>query len=463
MSENKSYLSCLPSLEKFSRRLKQEVEFQTVSTPQLTALAREAVDALRKELLNDRQPDLDSKDKVEKYLLNEVEWLYHRRLQAVVNGTGIVLHTNMGRSLLAKPAQIAVQNVAGHYCNLEYDLHRGARGSRHTQISKVLKRLLNVDGAMVVNNNAAGTFLTLNTLAEGKEVIISRGQLVEIGGSFRMPDVFDKSRAIMREVGTTNKTHLSDYENAITENTAAIIEVHTSNYRIRGFTESVPLAELAALGKKHNLPVISDLGSGVLIDLSQYGMPKEPMVQESLATGADVVMFSGDKLLGGPQAGIIVGKKQMIAGMKKNPFTRMFRCDKMTLAALEATLELYFEESTAIREIPTLNQITRTAQQLNQTAKRISKFLQRQPDRGFQFELIDGFSEVGGGSLPLVRLPTTLIAISSKKISANRLEHSLRQNRPPIIGRIQQDRFLLDPRTLSENDERLIAEALNRL
>lgn len=463
MATPNAQLRLLPAVDRFVAQIQGDPRLVDLSQPHLTALVRETIDMLRQRMRNDACPDLSTAEQVAQWLLDEVCWRYHLRLQAVINASGVIIHTNLGRSLLAESAQKAVQHVANHYCNLEYDLRQGERGSRHTQITQVLKRLLTVEGAMVVNNNAAATFLALNTLAAGQEVIISRGQLVEIGGSFRMPDVMARSGAIMHEVGTTNKTHLSDYVEAINENTGAIIDVHTSNYRIQGFTQSVPLGELVALGRQHNIPVISDLGSGVLIDLSQFGLPREPMVQESLAAGADVVMFSGDKLLGGPQAGILLGQGEWIAKMLKNPFTRMFRCDKMTLAALEATLELYYDSDRAIREIPTLRQIAQTPESLKAKARQIMNYLSRQTERAFDFNTMAGFSEVGGGSLPMVKMGTTLISVDSEHLSAHYLDDALRQNTPPIIGRIQQDQFLLDPRTMQDNDEHLIAEALNRI
>ncbi len=453
-------LRLLPSIEKFSHALQTEPPFAEIGPAYLSAIAREAVASLRAKILADPVVRYSTKADVESILREDVAWRLHLRLGQVINGTGIALHTNLGRSLLATAAQEAVAAVSGRYANLEYNLQTGERGSRHTQIAAILQRLLGVEAAMVVNNNAAATFLALNTLCAGREVIISRGQLVEIGGSFRMPDVMACSGAIMREVGTTNKTHLSDYEQAINERTAAIIDVHTSNYRIHGFTRAVPLSGLAALAERHHLHLISDLGSGALIDLSQYGLEKEPMVQESLAAGADVVMFSGDKLLGGPQAGLILAKANLIGRLKKNPFTRMFRCDKMTLAALEATLELYFDCDRALAEIPTLRMITRLPEDLHRSASQFLQQWRAMAGSGYEFQLISGFSEVGGGALPTVQMPTTLVSIQPQNITVDQLEARLRRFRPPIIGRIQKEAFLLDPRTLLAEDGEWVGRAL---
>lgn len=458
-----SPLRWLPSVEKFVLELQTAAEFSTISTPELTAIVREAIDNLRMKTQTKAAPDFSSGEEAKTILREEIYWSIAARLERVVNGTGIVVHTNLGRSLLPAAAIEAVLTVSRSYSTLEYDLHTGQRGSRHRQIARVLQRLLKVEAALVVNNNAAATFLVLNTLCRDQEAVISRGQLVEIGGSYRMPDVMDQSQALMKEVGTTNKTHLRDYEQAISENTGLLVHVHPSNYHIDGFTTSVSIAALAELGRKHHLPVYSDLGSGVLIDLSQHGLPKEPTVLESLQAGADVVSFSGDKLLGGPQAGIIIGKKEYIERMKKNPFTRMMRCDKMTLAALEATLRLYYDEAKARQEIPTLNRITCPASDLKKSAQNLKNFLRRQKIPGFEFALIPGESEVGGGSLPTVKLPTTLLAIRSENISAGQLEAALRRQPAPIIVRVQNDRVLIDPRTLVEGDSTLIAAALQRI
>ena len=292
------------------------------------------------------------------------------RLRRVVNATGVVIHTNLGRSPLGEAALAQIQAVAAHYSTLEYDLARGARGSRHDHLEGVVQELTGAGGVLVVNNNAAAVLLALNTLAAGKEVVISRGQLVEIGGSFRLPEIMAASGAILREVGTTNKTYLKDFEKAITSETAVLLKVHPSNFRIMGFTHEVTLAEMVDLGRRYGLKVVEDLGSGCLVDLSRYGLEREPTVQETLKAGADLVLFSGDKLLGGPQAGLILGNREVVEALRKNPMTRALRPDKMTLAALEATLRLYLEEPRALAEIPTLRMLTRPVAELDRAGPR---------------------------------------------------------------------------------------------
>lgn len=385
-------------------------------------------------------------------------------LQPVVNASGIVVHTNLGRSLLAEEAVERLQVVCRSYSNLEYDLVHGRRGSRYVHAEAILKEITGAEAALVVNNNAAAVFLVLNTLAKDHEVIVSRGQLVEIGGSFRIPDVMAASGAVLREVGCTNRTHLRDYENAISERTRLLMKVHCSNYRVVGFTAEVSLEDMVRLARRYNLLVAEDLGSGSLVDVSPYGLPREPTAQEALRAGVDVVTFSGDKLLGGPQAGIILGRKEIIAQCKKNPLTRALRVDKMTLAALEATLRLYRDEPTAWRRIPTLEMIARPLDTLKEAAHRLALEIQKNFNgTSVNVEVLESVSQVGGGALPERNLPTFVVAVSSKQWSAARLEQSLRANNPPIIGRIESDRFLMDMRTLREGDAEIIVQAFARL
>ena len=332
-------------------------------------------------------------------------------LRPVVNATGIVIHTNLGRSLLPEEALARLQTVCRGYSNLEYDLQSGERGSRHVHAEAILRELTGAQAALVVNNNAGAVFLILNTLARGREVVVSRGQLVEIGGSFRIPDVMSSSGAILREVGTTNRTHLKDYVSAITDQTALLMKVHTSNYRIVGFTKEVPLNELATLGRERGLPVVEDLGSGCFINLTQFGLHGEITVQETVRAGADLVTFSGDKLLGGPQAGIIVGRKDLIERCRKNPITRALRVDKMTLAALDATLRLYRDERQALEKIPTLTMIALSPEELNGRAKQLASAIQGADRKAaLRVEVRRSFSQVGGGSLPAQDLPTFVVA-----------------------------------------------------
>jgi L-seryl-tRNA(Ser) seleniumtransferase len=412
---------------------------------------RELLADKRRAILSGHEPELELPvlwQEVEMRLTAKEE--YH--LKRVINGTGVVIHTNLGRSLLAPQALEQMQKSARYYSNLEFDLEAGQRGSRYSHVEELLLELTGAEAALVVNNNAAAVLLSLDTLAKGKEVIVSRGQLVEIGGSFRIPEVMARSGAILREVGTTNKTHLRDYEAVLTDQTALLLKVHTSNYRIVGFTAEVPLEELVALGKRHNLAVMEDLGSGSFIDVARFGLEKEPTVLEVVKTGADVVTFSGDKLLGGPQAGIIVGNKTYIQALRSNPLNRALRIDKLTLAALEATLKLYRNEDQALREIPTLSQLTVSQNELKDRARYLLRLLQKSPVPGLTIAIIPTASQVGGGALPLSPLASYALAFSSTKESAATLEKKFRAFSPPIIGRIEKEQFLIDVRTLQKED-----------
>jgi len=371
----------------------------------------------------------------------------------VVNATGTILHTNLGRALLSQPAIDAILAVAGNPINLEYDLAAGKRGKREETLEQLLVQLTGAEAATVVNNNAAAVLLGLNSLAQGKEVIVSRGELIEIGGAFRIPEIMAKSGAILREVGATNRTHPADYENAINENTALLLKVHTSNYKVVGFTAEVTLEQLVAIGKKHNLPVMEDLGSGALIDLSKYGLPKEPIVGERIQAGADIVTFSGDKILGGPQAGLIVGKKELIGRMSKNHLQRALRCGKLTLAALEATLRRYRQSPNIVEEIPTLRAFTRPVNEVRAMGEQLLPKLETTLGKDFHLSLQDSTSQIGSGAMPTEELPTVVITIENSKLSANAIAKRFRQADPPIIGRIKDDRFLLDLRTIFDADD----------
>ncbi len=381
----------------------------------------------------------------------------------VVNATGVVVHTNLGRSLLPEPVARHVAEISSRYSNLEFDLEKGVRGSRYSCIEDILCELSGAEAALVVNNNAAAVFLSLETLAKGKEVIVSRGELVEIGGSFRIPDVMARSGAKLAEVGTTNRTHMRDYEGAIRDETALLMKVHTSNYSVVGFTAEVSLTDLVTLGAKYHLPVIKDLGSGSFVDFSKYGMIKEPTVQETVASGADVVTFSGDKMLGGPQAGIIVGSKDILERIKKNPINRALRIDKMTLAALEATLRLYRDETKAVAAIPTLRMLTMPVNRILTKARRLVNRLKKLHNDRLKAVLVDSSSRVGGGSLPLQELPSKCVAVRIDGLSANRIEQMMRESDPPIIGRIEEDLFVMDLRTVMEEEIEIIASTLNNI
>jgi L-seryl-tRNA(Ser) seleniumtransferase len=384
-------------------------------------------------------------------------------LRRVINATGVIIHTNLGRSPVGEPCLAQLLEVASHYNTLEYDLARGARGSRQDHLEGLLKELTGADGVLVVNNNAAGVLLALNTLAKGKEVIISRGQLVEIGGSFRMPEIMAASGAILREVGTTNKTHLQDFEQAITSETAMLLKVHPSNYRIMGFTHEVLLAEMVALGRRYGLLVVEDLGSGCLVDLSKYGLEREPTVQETLKAGADLVLFSGDKLLGGPQAGLVLGNRDVVEALRKNPLTRALRPDKMTLTALEATLRLYLEEPQAISGIPTLRMLTRPVAELDHQARVLARKMKRHFGSLLQVEVVKSEGRAGGGSLPQTPLLSRALALFVASLSAQDLETRLRQASTPVIGRVEHGVVLLDLRALLPGDQEVIMTVLEEV
>jgi L-seryl-tRNA(Ser) seleniumtransferase len=392
-------------------------------------------------------------------------------LQAVINATGTVLHTNLGRAPLAAAAVNAMTAVAQHYSNLEYDLGRGVRGQRDVHCREILTALLGCEMAVVVNNNAAAVMLVLDELAKGGEALISRGEMIEIGGAFRIPDVMQKSGAILREVGTTNRTRLRDYEQAITPQTRVILRVHPSNYRIVGFTEKPALTDLVALAARHNLVLIEDLGSGCLVDLSSCGILHEPTVQASIQAGVPVVTFSGDKMLGGPQAGIIAGRREYLTRIRQNPLMRALRMDKLGYAALSATLQLYQQE-VAWEQIPVLQALAATPLAIKQRAQRLWRRWRASLSRtasadlkqiDLSWKLLPGFSVVGGGSAPDQQLPTTLIALSSTTVSANWLESQLRQLPTPIIARIEKDAVVLDLRSVLPSDEALLIAGLGKL
>ncbi len=384
-------------------------------------------------------------------------------LRRVINATGVVVHTNLGRSLLAEAAITRLVELNRTYSNLEYDLAAGQRGSRYVHVAGLLRELTGAEAALVVNNNAAAVFLCLQTLAEGREVIVSRGQLVEIGGSFRVPDVMAKSGAILREVGTTNKTHVRDYEGAITSNTALLLKVHTSNFAVVGFHQEVSLGQMHQISQRFHIPLMEDLGSGSLVDFSRWGLPKEPTVQDALAEGADVVTFSGDKLLGGPQAGIILGRAALLERVRSNPLNRALRIDKLTLAALGATLELYRDPAMAMETIPTLRMIARPYPELRRQAAALARRLKALGLERLGVATQDGSSRVGGGALPLAAPRTRLVEVAVRGLSTTRLEEALRGGDPPIIGRMEDGRLLLDPRTLVDGDAQALAAALAEL
>lgn len=428
--------------------------------PEILAAVRSGLDNLRNLIRAGVIDTLPGREETVRFIASELTRRSSRSLQNVINGTGIVIHTNLGRSPLAPAAEAAIHAVAHGYSNLEYNLDDGGRGSRNAHVEGLLCELTGAEAALVVNNNAAAVMLALSSLAAGREVIISRGELVEIGGSFRIPDVMRQSGATLVEVGTTNRTHVSDFKQAVSAATALLLKVHPSNFSIAGFTAEVSVAGMAALGREADVPFMLDAGSGCLIDLSPFGIAGEPTIRRSLADGASVVTFSGDKLLGGPQAGMIAGKRELLEPMKRNPLLRAFRLDKLSLAALEATLRLYRDERAALREIPVLRMLTTPGRELSQRAGLIIRRLRRVLPDSLTLSKREGESSAGGGSFPLLQLPTTLIEIRMHGFSPSEIESALRRTSPPVIGRIHQDRFLLDVRTLLDGDIAALADAL---
>ena len=388
--------------------------------------------------------------------------LHEPNMKMVINGTGTVLHTNLGRAPISKEHVERLAGIVSGYSNLEYNLEAGARGERYSHFEKLLCKLTGAEAAMAVNNNAAAVMLILSSMAKGGEVVVSRGELVEIGGKFRIPDVMEQSGASLVEVGTTNKTHYEDYEEAITEETKALLKVHTSNYRIVGFTESVGIDELVPIAKEHGIPVVEDLGSGVLINLEKYGLTHEPTVQESIAHGADVVCFSGDKLLGGPQAGIIIGKKKYIDMMKKNQLTRALRIDKFTAAALEMVLMEYLSEETAVQNIPVLRMIAMPLDEIEKEAGYFARILRR-TGMDAKIQVVSCESQIGGGSLPLERMESRAVSIQPNGMSVAEMEEKMRHLEIPIIPRTVNDSICLDVRTIERKDYKMIASELTEL
>ena len=424
---------------------------------------QEIVDLLRRQILaagsSDELAGLSlTPEEVALRLGSWLDQLAQPSLRRVINATGTVLHTNLGRAPLAAAAKVAMEAAAG-YCNLEMELQEGLRGSRHHHVEKLLMTLSGAEAACVVNNNAAAVLLCLNTLAAGKKVIVSRGELVEIGGSFRIPDVLSASGASLKEVGTTNKTHLSDYQASIDAETGLILKVHTSNYKVVGFTSSVAVETLVLLGSEFGLPVMEDLGSGLLLDLSEFGFEPEPLVRERVAAGVDLLTLSGDKLLGGPQAGIILGKRVFVERLKQNQLMRALRPDKVTLAALEATLRIYLTGQ-PLQEIPTLAMLSVSPEILKQRADNFAEKLRRRGQNLLIVNISEDFSFVGGGAMPLVKLPTTMVSLRPRHGSFSDWVRKLRTGQPALVGRVQGDWLLLDLRTVAEAEEEEVIRCL---
>jgi L-seryl-tRNA(Ser) seleniumtransferase len=449
----------IPAVEALLQRKALQELATRLGQRRVTASARRAVDNLRERIRSDAGTEV-SQELLEAEIIAQTEAAAGFSLRSVINATGVVLHTNLGRAPLAEQAVQHLAETAVHYSNLEYDLEEGERGKRDVHTAQLFSELLGAEAALVVNNNAAAVFLALNTLAEGSEVIVSRGELVEIGGSFRIPDICAKSGAILREVGTTNRTRVTDYATAITERTRLLLRVHPSNFRMVGFTERPSLAELAGLATQRHVLLMEDLGSGCLEDLTPFGLHEEPVVGDSLQAGVDIATFSGDKLLGGPQAGILLGRQEPLQRIRKNPLFRALRVDKLTIAALEATVALYLRGD--FSAIPAQRMIRASKEEIGKRADGLARQLKDLP--GISVSLKDGESVAGGGSTPGQCLPTKLIAVTHARHSAENLSAALRRNRPPIIARVEEDELLLDLRTvLDAQQEQEIVLALERL
>jgi len=461
----KKLLASLPKVDEFLISKKLEKYKDTIPYNTLIKSIREGVSFYREEILNKKLIDTnidkeDLKSKITNKIIKLIETKNQLNLKRVINATGTIIHTNLGRSKIIESGIKNIVNIASNYNNLEYDITSGKRGSRYSHIEKLICEITKAESALVVNNNAAAVLLVLDTLTKGHEVVVSRGELVEIGGSFRIPAIMEYSGSKLVEVGTTNRTHQKDYLEAITPETKALLKVHTSNYKIMGFTKEVKNEELSQIARDNKLISIEDLGSGVLIDFSKYGYKKEPTVQESLRSGIDVVTFSGDKLLGGPQAGIIVGKKQYIEKMKKNNLLRTLRISKLTIAALEVTLREYLDEDKAIKNIPTLRMILEGKDEVEKRAHILYKKLKTLEP--LEVDLIKTKAMIGGGSMPTELMDSFGVAISYLGYSTVKLERTLRNNPMSIVGRIQDGKLIFDCKTLNENDINKIYEILSK-
>ena len=449
-----SKTKCLRAIPKVDECIARIQSIETITAPNsiIKSAIQDTIAVQRETILNSSDYEPLSDDKWNSLFLSEIKKRMTPHLKRIFNGTGVVIHTNLGRSILSEKTTDQLVQAGGYYSNLEFDLETGQRGSRYSLVEDIICDLTGAESALVVNNNAAAVLISLDTLAKGTEVIVSRGQLVEIGGSFRIPDVMAKSGATLVEVGATNRTHLHDYENAISEKTAMLLRVHTSNFRIIGFTSEVSADDMVELAHKNELATMEDLGSGSLIDLSQYGFPKEPTVQEIVKAGVDVVTFSGDKLLGGPQAGIIVGNKIIIDKIKKNPLNRALRIDKFTLAALESVLREYYDTRQALHEVPTLRMLTTPNPVLKKRAQSLLRRIKSKLDTTCDLQLIETVSRVGGGALPEYNIDSWALQIQPLKMKLVDLERGLRQLVTPVIGRIEHNSLLLDVRTIQDRE-----------
>lgn len=462
MEDRRELLRKIPKIDEVLQD--ERLFFLSENTPRTVIVesVREVIDDLRKDILEGKRHRMETKETLMTEIISRITGKKKKSLRRVINATGVVLHTNLGRSNLSDEACRSIMDVARNYTNLEYDVKRGSRGSRHDHVEKILTKITGAEAAMVVNNNAAATMLCLSAMAKDREVIVSRGELVEIGGSFRVPDIMEQSGATLVEVGTTNKTKPADYVKAYHEGaTGALMKVHTSNYRILGFTQEVELTEMVALGKKLGLPVIYDMGSGLMVDLKDWGVD-EPTVLDALKTGIDVILFSGDKLLGGPQGGIIAGKKEYIDKMKAHPLARALRVDKMTLAAMEATFFEYSDMKQARTSIPVLNMITTPTYVLKERAEDLAERI-RNASHNFTAEVEACKDQVGGGSAPTVLLDGYAVAVQGKTLSPEKIERLLRREEIPIIVRITHNQVYLDVRTIRDDELEYIVNAFRAM
>ena len=457
---SKHLLSQIPAINKILLLDEIKELMNTYTEVAIKSAIKQYIEEIKQAILNEELSEVPSLSKIVGEVAKIVEKEDKNSLRRVINATGTILHTNLGRSLLSEKIKENIESVAFNYSNLEFDIDNKKRGSRYVHLIDIIKKLTGAEDVLVVNNNAAAVLLTLNTLVKDQEIIVSRGELVEIGGAFRIPEIIKLSGGVPVEVGTTNKTHLKDYENAITEETGALLKVHTSNYKILGFTESVSNEEISYLARENELVSINDLGSGQFVDFSKFGLPYEPTVKEILDSGIDIVTFSGDKLLGGPQAGIIVGKKKYIEKMKKNQLTRALRVDKMTLASLEATLKLYLDEKDALEHIPTLHMISLSKERLFGKADVLKTKLS---SLDFDIRIEEDKAEVGGGSYPASYLESVAIKLTHRKLHATEIERRLLEVEIPIITRIKDNSIILDMRTLRTREFDIVKAALEEV
>ncbi|MDO9514612.1 MAG: L-seryl-tRNA(Sec) selenium transferase [Syntrophales bacterium] len=466
--KTRELLKTLPKIDEVLLLLENSCVLEGVSRDIVVGKCRQVVEEMRKAILDAEKSGgkgfgPSSADEAAQEVCKRLLALYNYSLRRVVNATGIILHTNLGRAPLCADALQRIVDISEGYSNLEFNLDEGKRGTRYDHVRELLCCISGAEEAIIVNNNAAAVLLVLNTLSENKESIVSRGELIEIGGAFRIPEVMEKSGAILREVGTTNRTHLSDYEDAVCPDTGLILKVHTSNFKVLGFTDEIGLGELVELGKRIKVPVMNDLGSGCFVSLDAYGFEREPTVQEVIKAGTDVVTFSGDKLLGGPQAGIILGKKTILEKIRKNPLNRALRIDKLTLAALEATMMYYLDLDRAVRDIPVLRSLTEPVAEVEKRAHNLVALLEQLSLKDLTFSITGDMSMAGGGSLPTQEIPTFVVAVHSHSISPSKLERKLRKLQVPIIARIYEDTILFDLRTIAEEEFVFVTDGLKQI